>query len=137
MIGVLLQKGKGTLDLRFFLYFQTQNATHVNLILLGGCYFLSPIRNGMDLAKSSNRLIFCYRIVATTDLSSCSAGQGNLAMSVMEEAITQFGTFIKAVNVILKLNCKTFKVLFNELSELLAVTNNGTKIQRANIVEEM
>lgn len=56
-------------------------------------------------------------------------------MSVMEEAITQSGTFIKAVNMILKLNCMTFKVLFNEMSELLAVTNNGIKIQRANIVE--
>lgn len=144
LIGVLLQMGRGTLGLRPFLFFQTQNSPHVDLIVLGGCYFLSTIRKGMDIGVTLQKAAISYKPIQANFLlhghhwsQQCYAGQGNLAVSIMKEAITYFGTFIKAVNVILKLNCKTFKVLFNEMSELLAVANNGIKIQRANVVKEM
>lgn len=87
MIGVLLQKGRGTLDLRLFLYFQTQNAAHVNLIELGGCHFLSTIRNGMDIGVTLQKAEIAYKpIQANFLLQDCDPPL--ISAAVLQDKVT-------------------------------------------------
>lgn len=88
MIGVLLQKGRGTLDLRLFLYFQTQNAAHVNLIVLGGCHFLSTVRNGMDIGVTLQKAATAYKPIQANFLLHTGLWPPLISAAVLEDKVT-------------------------------------------------
>jgi len=77
MIGVLLQKGRGGLDLRPFPLFQTQHVTTdlgclTDMMVLEGCHFLSTIRKGMDTGVTlQNRAISHKSVQASFLLLDC------------------------------------------------------------------